>query len=267
MMRAIVLMYHDIVEGDAHEASGFAGADSALYKLGRAEFAAHLDAIAAGGASAPVTVPELAAGAAGARPLLITFDDGGVSAHTDAAPLLESRGWRGHFFVTTGRVGAPAFLSREQIKDLDARGHVVGSHSETHPLRMASCGYRQILDEWRTSVAALSDILGREVTAASVPGGQYSRRVAEAAGEAGLKYLFTSEPTAATREAGGCLVIGRYTVQRWTTAAAAAAIARGSLAPRLRQAVLWNVKKATKAVGGGLYLRARDRLVGRGELR
>jgi len=263
-MPAIALMYHDVVEGDAYDASGFAGADAALYKLGREEFEAHLSAIAARAVGRPVTVEEFGGGAVGARPLLLTFDDGGVSAYTHAAPALERRGWRGHFFVTTGRVGAPAFLSREQIKELDGRGHVVGSHSATHPARMARCGYDEMLREWRTSAEVLSDITGRAVTAASVPGGYYSRRVAEAANEAGYRHLFTSEPRAGLHRVGDCLVIGRYTVQRWTTPQVAAAIAAGRLAPRLRQAVLWNAKKATKAVGGEFYLRARKALIGGG---
>jgi len=52
-MPAIALMYHDIVDGDAYDASGFAGADAALYKLGRGEFEAHLAAIAEAGAPRP----------------------------------------------------------------------------------------------------------------------------------------------------------------------------------------------------------------------
>lgn len=263
-MPAIALMYHDVVDGDDYDASGFAGADAALYKLGRGEFEAHLAAIAASGAARPSTVAELGGGDGSARPLLITFDDGGVSAYTHAADALERRGWRGHFFVTTGRVGTPGFLTRGQIVELDRRGHVVGSHSATHPLRMARCSYEEMLGEWRTSVAFLSDALGREVSVASVPGGYYSRRVAEAAGEAGIRHLFTSEPTAGLQRVGDCLVVGRYTVQRWTTPRAAAGIASGRLGPRLRQAVLWNAKKATKAVGGELYLRARKALIGRG---
>jgi peptidoglycan/xylan/chitin deacetylase (PgdA/CDA1 family) len=265
-MPVIALMYHDIVEGDDYDASGFAGADAALYKLGRAEFEAHLAAIEAAGAR-PSTVAELGDGRAAARRLLITFDDGGVSAHTHAAGALERRGWRGHFFVTTGRVGTPGFLNREQVVELDRRGHVVGSHSATHPLRMARCTYEEMLREWKTSVAFLSDALGRAVSVASVPGGYYSRRVAEAAAESGVTHLFTSEPTAGLDRVGDCLVIGRYTVQRWTTPRAAAGIASGRLAPRLRQAVLWNAKKATKAVGGGFYLRVRKALIGGGQAR
>src|ERR1044071_4176434 len=101
-------MYHDIVERGADNASGFPGRDAALYKLERAAFVQHLRAVAEAARDSVSTVFDLAPDTAnGARraPVLITFDDGGESAHAVAAPLLEEFGWRGHFFVTAGRVG------------------------------------------------------------------------------------------------------------------------------------------------------------------
>lgn len=279
-------MYHDVVARDEHERSGFAGADAALYKLDPAQFAAHLEAMgeAVGGAK-PARVFELAgdAGKAGSNadggakgeantngrrdtvtPFLITFDDGGASAATRIAGMLEARGWRGHFLVTTNYIGARSFVTREQVRELHAGGHVVGSHSCSHPLRMASCSRAQLLDEWQRSVAALSEIVGERVRVASVPGGHYSRAVAETAAESGIEFLFTSEPTARVREVEGCTVVGRYSVQRWTTPEAAAAFATGKFAPRARQALLWNAKKLTKRLGGEYYLKMRRTLIGHG---
>jgi peptidoglycan/xylan/chitin deacetylase (PgdA/CDA1 family) len=239
------MMFHDVLpDGRALDKSGFTGPGPDRYKIRQPVFEAVARCVG------PDTV--------------LTFDDGGRSAVDVVAPVLAEHGLRGEFFVPTALIGTPGFLDRRAVGELAAAGHVVGSHSHTHPERMPALTREQILDEWRTSVAVLSDILGRGVCSASVPGGQYSRRVAEAAGEAGIKYLFTSEPTAGLHRVGGCLVVGRYTVQRWTTPRAAAGIASGRLAPRLRQAVLWNAKKATKAVGGEFYLRARKALIGRG---
>lgn len=254
-------MYHDVVEAGAQDASGFAGADAALYKLERESFERHLDAIAEAASQAPSTVFDLKREASGRKPLFLTFDDGGVSAHERAADILERRGWRGHFFVTTGRIGTEGFLSRGQIRDLDARGHVVGSHSATHPLMMARCSPERIFNEWRESVEILSEIISRPVVAASVPGGFYSRRVAEAASRAGIEYLFTSEPTMRTNRVEACTTLGRYTVQRSMSPQTVAEIARGGLAPRLSQMVLWNAKKVTKIVGGEFYLRVRKALI------
>jgi len=128
---------------------------------------------------------------------------------------------------------------------------------------MASCSWRQIEREWSVSVALLSDLLGERVDLASIPGGQYSRRVAEAAAQAGVRALFTSEPTVRRRRIGGCLTLGRYAVQRWTTARTAAAIASGKIIPRARQALLWQAKKMAKAVGGERYLNFREALTRR----
>ena len=159
-------------------------------------FAKHLAALAETLARGPSTVGELLTGTMSRAPWLITFDDGGVSAYTEIADRLEEKNWRGHFLIATGFISRRGFLSSEQIRELRRRGHVIGTHSDSHPLRMAACSWEQLVREWSTSVAKLSDILGEQIEIASVPGGHYSRRVAEAAARAGIKALFTSEPIA-----------------------------------------------------------------------
>jgi peptidoglycan/xylan/chitin deacetylase (PgdA/CDA1 family) len=193
----------------------------------------------------------------------ITFDDGGVSAYQHIAERLEELGWRGHFFIATDYIGAKGFMDRAQIRELRQRGHAVGSHSCSHPLRMASCGRRRIEREWSMSVDLLSNLLGERVDLASIPGGQYSRQVAEAAAQAGVRALFTSEPTASRRLIDGCLTLGRYAIQQWTAAQTAAAIASGKIAPRARQALLWHAKKMAKAAWGERYLKFRESLARR----
>jgi peptidoglycan/xylan/chitin deacetylase (PgdA/CDA1 family) len=91
-------------------------------------------------------------------PVLFTFDDGRESNHTVAAPLLESFGGRGVFFVVPSfancspdqalafyrvhinpdsKPGDEAWedwkpMSPRQIADLSARGHSIGNHSLSH---------------------------------------------------------------------------------------------------------------------------------------
>lgn len=237
----IALMYHDVLDGPDAGASGFPGAGAARYKLTCAAFDDHLSAIARA-----VTAPPV-----------LTFDDGGASAFTCIADRLESRGWRGHFFITTDRIGAPGFVTADQLRALHERGHVLGSHSCSHPTRMAACSRAQLLREWRDSRALLCDLLGSSVTTASVPGGYYSREVAAMAAQAGLTRLFTSEPTTRAHRVDGCEVLGRYTVLQTTTAAVAAAIAKGARLPRWKQALSWNTKKLAKHAGGQAYLHLR----------
>src|SRR2546428_9627226 len=119
---------------------------------------------------------------------------------------------------------------------------------------MASCTWDQLIHEWAKSAAILSELLGEPMRIASVPGGAYSRRVAEAAAVAGITALFTSEPTSRCRQVDGCLVVGRYSVRRGTPARVAAALASGRLLPRLPPPCFWNCKKLAKALGGARYL-------------
>jgi peptidoglycan/xylan/chitin deacetylase (PgdA/CDA1 family) len=242
-MSPISIMYHDVVEHGDAGASGFPGAGPAIYKLDREEFSRHLEAIRE--ARRP------------RRELLLTFDDGGLSAYTPVAGMLEQFGWRGYFFVTTDWIGRTGFLDAPQIRELDSRGHVIGSHSCSHPERMAREPWARLLAEWKESTERLAAIVSHPVKVASVPGGYYSRRVAEAAAEAGIETLFTSEPTARVRTVNGCRVLGRYTVQRGMGPEWPAGFAAGKLGPRLRQALLWKAKGLAKAAGGPLYLRVR----------
>ncbi len=261
MTRApITLEYHDIIDGDNFEVSGFPGASSASYKLAASEFAAHLRLVASAGS---IVTPHVAFGDAAPRQsIMLTFDDGGVSAITSAAPLLEAVGCRGIFLVTSDYIGTAAFLSPPQIRELHTRGHVVGSHSCSHPLRMAACTREQLSREWRDSVAALSDVLGTLVDTASVPGGYFSRAVAETAAEAGIRFLFTSEPTTRVTHVGGSRVIGRYTLRRWHAAPVAAGLVAASSAARSGQWLRWNTLKVAKRLGGDVYLRWRERMLG-----
>src|SRR5919106_642654 len=138
----VALIYHDVVSGSEADTVGFPGPTAARYKLEPAQFEAHLAALATAGA-------EVGLVASGAHPAVaLTFDDGGASA-TSIAEALEARGWRGHFFVTTGMIGGPGFLSREGVRELALRGHVVGSHSHSHPTYMARLPSEEIAREWR----------------------------------------------------------------------------------------------------------------------
>jgi peptidoglycan/xylan/chitin deacetylase (PgdA/CDA1 family) len=266
IMQLISLIYHDVIEGGSNESSGFNWPDAAMYKLEVSVFNEHMRAIASA-CGRPAVISDLLFDGpeppGSPREWVITFDDGGVSAYTHIAGRLEELGWRGLFFIATDYIGAKGFMDRAQIRELRRRGHAIGSHSCSHPLRMASCRLRQIEREWSVSVALLSDLLGERVDLASIPGGQYSRLVAEAAAQAGVRALFTSEPTVRRRQIAGCLTLGRYAIQRWTAPRTAAAIASGKIVPRARQALLWRAKKMAKAVWGERYLKFRESLARR----
>jgi hypothetical protein len=263
-MKVRTILYHDVVDGDP-DASGFPGAAAARYKLTQAAFARQLAAMAPL-IQSPTTFTTLhgvGAGATVETPFLITFDDGG-SSFMHIADALEGHGWRGNFFITTDRIGTTGFLGRNDVAELARRGHGIGSHSASHPYRISALPADALVEEWRRSVDCLSEILGRAVRDASVPGGYYAPRCAEAAATVGVRWLYTSEPTAMVGRVGDCRVLGRYCVYRGMSDRHAAALAAGNLWPAAQQKALWTAKGAVKRLAAPIWDMARSRVFARG---
>jgi peptidoglycan/xylan/chitin deacetylase (PgdA/CDA1 family) len=210
------LMYHEVT--DDPKTSGFQRPGALPYTLTKAAFARHLDAIA-GGQLKPELVSELDLSGHGApRHVLLTFDDGGASA-LYAAEELQRRGWKAHFFIITGRIGERTFLKPADIKTLRDMGHVVGTHSHTHPDIFRALPRELMTTEWRVSRAILEGLLGEPCVTASVPGGDISRVVLESAGDCGIRYLFTSEPLLRPERIGDTWVFGRVILKAGVSAA------------------------------------------------
>src|SRR5262249_19033467 len=143
------------------------------------------------------------------------------------------------------------------LRELRRRGHVVGSHSCSHPTVMRALSFSELLAEWHNSVRRLTDILGEPVPIASVPGGYYSRSIAKAAAQSGIQVLFNSEPKRSVSLADSCLVIGRFAMFSDTPASVAARLASGHWSPILRQKISWYGKKTVKRLALGPYLHMR----------
>jgi peptidoglycan/xylan/chitin deacetylase (PgdA/CDA1 family) len=249
-------MYHDVVAGDL-DASGFRGGAANRYTVSPERLERHLDAVHESGLE-PSLVTEPRAGAR----LLLTFDDGGRSAVTHTAPILERRGWRGHFFVTTDRIGTDGFVDASDVSALHEAGHTVGSHGHSHrPLTGLDDG--ALLREWSESKAILEDLLGAHVTVASVPTGRYSTRVGRLAVEAGYEHVFTSEPWLEPRPLGSALVYGRIAVVSNTSDARIAALCSFSRTTLWRLAGAWYARKAAKSLLGPVYDPVRRRILDR----
>jgi peptidoglycan/xylan/chitin deacetylase (PgdA/CDA1 family) len=246
-MNVISLLFHDVYATDPCE-SGFRSPGADRYKLSIPDFEAQLDGL--------TRIPNQQSRV---QPV-ITFDDGGESYYTAAADRLEARGWRGHCFVTTECVGQRGFLTPAQIRELDERGHLIGSHSASHPARFSTLPVVDMLREWRDSRRALEDLLGHAVTTASVPGGYFSNIVANAAAECGLLVLFTSEPTSKTSVADGCTVMGRFTIRHGHAPDMAQ---RFTASPWTRCGAWagWNAKAIVKPLLGPSYARVADWLL------
>ncbi len=91
----------------------------------------------------------------------LTLDDGYVSEYTLGIPALESRGFRGTFFVITGLVQTPAqrYCSWDNWRDAASRGHEIGSHTKTHP-DLTTLTHDQMVDE----VAGSKTVIDGQIT-------------------------------------------------------------------------------------------------------
>jgi len=246
-MQVVSLLFHDVYATDPRE-SGFRSPAADRYKLTIPAFEAQLDGLE----DLRIPNPE------SRIPVVITVDDGGVSYYATIADRLESMGLRGHCLVSTDFTGGRGFLSAAQIRELDARGHVIGTHSASHPPRFSALTPADMRHEWSESRMKLEDILGRAVTVGSVPGGYFSDAVAKAAVDAGLRTLFTSEPTTKPSAFDECELIGRFTIRRGHPADMARRLAASAPWARCSAWVGWNAKELVKPMLGASYARIAD---------
>jgi peptidoglycan/xylan/chitin deacetylase (PgdA/CDA1 family) len=266
MMRVIPLLFHDVYTADPAE-SGFRSDAADRYKLTLGAFDAQLAGVAAVRLDAPILI---AGGEGGGQtglpraraeappPFLVTVDDGGLSYHTSIADRLEARGWRGHCFVSTDFIGTRGFLDAVRLRELDARGHVIGSHSASHPSRFSALPNDRMVAEWAQSRRVLEDILGHAVRVGSVPGGYFSPAVARAAAEAGIEVLFTSEPVTTLHRDGGCLLVGRFTIRRGHDPELAQRLVGSAPWTRAAAWASWNAKGLVKPILGPSYMRVAE---------
>lgn len=67
-----------------------------------------------------------------AKPVMLTYDDTDAEQYTVALPEMEKHKFKGVYFIMTISIGRPRYMSKEQIKDLADKGHVIASHTWDH---------------------------------------------------------------------------------------------------------------------------------------
>ncbi|NLN32142.1 MAG: polysaccharide deacetylase family protein [Flavobacteriaceae bacterium] len=204
MPKTIALLYHEVI--DDYSESGFQNKDNLAYMHKTEVFRKHLE----------IFKNHLNSGNSKVENHLFTFDDGGIS-NLKSARILEENDWKGIYFITTKRIGTSGFLAENDIRTLHENGHIIGSHSHTHPMIFRSLTYVQMLEEWKVSKGILEEILGEEILHCSVPGGDSDLKTYESAMEAGFKYIFDSEPIVETRKLQNADIFGRFSVKAQTS--------------------------------------------------
>lgn len=263
-MRALSFMYHDVRESSTSEKRLGSEPTAARYRLDRTEFEAHVAALSQQIIAPPMLVHEALQGEglqgwSAGPPVMLTFDDGYLSAKSVVLDVLARYGWRAHFFITTDYIGKTNYLTPADIRLLKSAGHLIGTHTRSHPAMMSALNWDAMVGEWRDSVAVLEDILGGAVIAGSVPGGFYSPQVAKAGSLVGLRALFTSVPTSCVRAVNHCRVFGRHAILAGMPREREALLAQNRLFARSRVRAAWMAKQVAKGLLGSAYLQLRQR--------
>jgi peptidoglycan/xylan/chitin deacetylase (PgdA/CDA1 family) len=194
----------------------------------------------------------------GGKSVAITFDDGCETDLITAAPILKESGFNATFYVTTGFLGKPGYLSPEGLRRLDALGFEIGCHSMTHAY-LNDLQPPDLRREISGAGKKLEDLIGKRVEHFSCPGGRYDARTLSVAKEAGYRSLATSH-TRANSPATDPFLLGRVAVLRGTGAATFARVCTGEALRGMRLTA--SARDAARAlVGNAFYDRVRALLL------
>lgn len=242
-------MYHDVYRGSTSE-SGFQNDTAIKYKVRASDFENQVATI--NDYLKSHNLPK--------DSVEFTFDDGGESFLTIIAPILEKYGFRGKFYISTGKIGTKGFLNEAQVKELHSKGHIVGSHSHSHPERMSAMSKDEIDHEWNQSQNILKEILGFSPKYASIPNGYQSKAILESMISSGITVIDTSATTTRQRRFKSALVRGRYAVTDDMTVSQLMKLLN-SPAYRFKIAMRWYALSFAKKMLGNTYLSIRSKLV------
>ena len=146
----------------------------------------------------------------------ITFDDAQRSNFEVAFPLFAEAGMTATVFVVPAWVGRTGYCTWSQLRELQAGGWSIQSHTQTHPF-LSTLDEVAVMRELADSRREIEDNLGAPVMTLALPNGDWpQRRYRHLLEGSGYRYIATSRWHAngdAERRRG---VFGRYTVRRDT---------------------------------------------------
>lgn len=204
MKRIVYLMYHDVLN-EADDRSGFATSGANYYKISAQMFKEQLKSIVDVIKSDRYSVD-----------VILTFDDGGSSFYGVIAPLLEQYGFIGHFFIATDYIGQPGFISEQEIKQLVERGHIIGSHSSSHPSNFTTLSSDERYNEWEKSIEILSKIIDGPIREISIPNGYFIEHDICFYRSLGVSNIYTSTLDK-PKQIDGINVLGRFAITSKTS--------------------------------------------------
>lgn len=249
-----VLMYHGL-----HAGPNSHGRYDAVYSLHPDEFARQLDWLAENGFQS-VRLDAAVGAAPGKKPVVITFDDGDVSNHDMALPLLQARGMCAEFFITSDFIGQEGMLQAAQVKALADAGMGIGAHGRSHRF-LEDLDAGELHDELRDSRRRLQEASGTQVDALALPGGRGGRRERELALALGYRHLLGSTPGPNRSRRDGHWLQRLAVTRDLPMDAFAAWVQWKGAAPRIAQARFYALRLPKKLLGNRNYERLRERLL------
>jgi peptidoglycan/xylan/chitin deacetylase (PgdA/CDA1 family) len=128
-------------------------------------------------------------------PVMLSFDDASGGQYTNALPILLQLGIPATFFVMTVVLDRPNWLSRDDVRELDAAGMAIASHTwDHHPVtKYAEADWATQLEKPR---AQLEQIIGRTVDLFAYPYGLWNTAALPHVQAAGYRAAFqlTGQP-------------------------------------------------------------------------
>lgn len=166
----VILEYH-MVEDDDGLAS-----DERPYNVPPAEFAAQLDYLQQQGYET-ITMQDYMRARKGKqelpeRAVALTFDDGYEDNYTEVWPSLAQRDMKATIYMVTNDIGRPRYLDWNELRDLQAHGIEIGSHTANHQ-PLTTLDEATQIDELRLSKLLLEWNGIHTVYSFSYPNGAY----------------------------------------------------------------------------------------------
>jgi len=198
-----------------------------------------------------------------ARPAAgVTFDDGHVT-NLAAAAALHALGGSADFFVNPSTVGTPGYLSWQQLGQMAEWGMSIQSHGMHHRF-LDDLSPQDVEAELADSKRAIETQLGSRVTIYAPAGGRLAPGTADLAQRLGYVRLCSSR-VGLWNEARPAVEVPRMAMLATTPMPQLTRWLRQSPVEMGRQQLRYHaLRQAKRALGNGLYVQLRQRLLGAG---
>lgn len=127
------------------------------------------------------------------KSVVLTFDDGYKDNYTAMLPIMKKYGFRATVFVITSYIDKlPGYLTSKQLKEMEAYGIDIESHTVDHKA-LKELTKPQQQQELTESKAFLETLLNKKINYIAYPDGSYNKDTVECAKEAGYTMGLTTD--------------------------------------------------------------------------